>query len=84
MRLTSAAKPCCVASLDIMHHFYKASNIGRNDVCTHGSSFVCERQSQTIFGMSYSKEFWECQTLYNHLNSYKKLLLKVSLLCLFF
>jgi hypothetical protein len=53
MRLTtSAAKPCCVASSDIAHRLYKASNIiGRNDVCTHGGSFVCERQFQNIFGM---------------------------------
>jgi hypothetical protein len=71
-----------MASLDIMHPLYQASNIGRNDVCTHGSSFACECQFQNIFGMSYSKEFWENQTLYNYLNSYFKLLLKAFLLYL--
>jgi hypothetical protein len=36
----------------VAHRLYKASSIGRNDVCTHGGSFVCERQFQRIFGMS--------------------------------
>jgi hypothetical protein len=67
MHLTCVAKP---ASLDIGHRLHSASNIGLNDVCTHGGSFVCVCQFQNIFGMSYSKEYQECQTLYSHLNSY--------------
>jgi hypothetical protein len=71
MRLTSTAKPCCVASLDIAHHLYNASNIGRNDVCTHGGYIVCERQFQNYFWHElYSKDFRECQTPYNYLNFY--------------
>jgi hypothetical protein len=69
MHLTCVAKPCCMASLDIRHHLHRASNIGMNDVCIHGGSFVCVRQFQNIFGMSYSKEYQECQTLYSYLNS---------------
>jgi hypothetical protein len=68
MHLTSGAKPFCVASLDIVHRIHKTSNIGRNDECIHGSSFVCERQFQNIFGMSCSKDFGVCQTLYNYLD----------------
>jgi hypothetical protein len=39
MHPTCVAKPCCVASLDIAHRLHRASNIGMNDVCTHGGSF---------------------------------------------
>jgi hypothetical protein len=79
MHLTSVAKPCCVTSLDIGHRLHMAdighrlhmaSNIGMNDVCTHGASFVCHSQFKNIFGMSYSKEYQECQSLYSYLNSY--------------
>jgi hypothetical protein len=52
-----------VASYGIGRRLHMACNIKENDACTHGGSFVCDCQFLDIFGMSYSKEFQECQTL---------------------
>jgi hypothetical protein len=60
IHLASEAISCCVASYGIGRRLHMAFNIEENDVCTHGGSFVCDRQFLDIFCMSYSKEFQEC------------------------